>query len=304
MKADKALLKGDSANVSGFTFDSRDIALQLEDSVGTITKAEIAKVLLGLEGALKLDLSDVKTALNIDVEGTVYDQGGFYTASYFLAEGINCHSIWDLDEETGRFTAYDDTFANENGFIAAKGLKELDDTNLVAGNSLASKLGDTAAAVISGIWEYDVAKNRLKDNLGCAELPSFSVDGKSYHMGSFDGYKLMGVKPQVDAKKASVCRKLAKYLTGEICQTQRFKEVAWGPTNAVSSERDDVKAHPGLAALAKQHSYATQQGQCPGAWFVSLAAAAKEIKKDSSDARIREILAVYNSELPDLLSED
>ena len=229
---------------------------------------------------------------------------GFYTASYFLAEGINCHSIWDLDEETGRFTAYDDTFANENGFIAAKGLKELDDTNLVAGNSLASKLGDTAAAVISGIWEYDVAKNRLKDNLGCAELPSFSVDGKSYHMGSFDGYKLMGVKPQVDAKKASVCRKLAKYLTGEICQTQRFKEVAWGPTNAVSSERDDVKAHPGLAALAKQHSYATQQGQCPGAWFVSLAAAAKEIKKDSSDARIREILAVYNSELPDLLSED
>ena len=76
MKADKALLKGDSANVSGFTFDSRDIALQLEDSVGTITKAQIAKVLLGLEGALKLDLSDVNTALNIDVEGTVYDQGG------------------------------------------------------------------------------------------------------------------------------------------------------------------------------------------------------------------------------------
>ena len=76
MKADKALLKGDSANVSGFTFDSRDISLQLEDSVGTITKAEIAKVLLGLEGALKLDLSNVNTALNIDVEGTVYDQGG------------------------------------------------------------------------------------------------------------------------------------------------------------------------------------------------------------------------------------
>ena len=227
---------------------------------------------------------------------------GFYTASYFLATG--CHSKWTLDEETGKFTEYDDTFASENGVIAAKGLKELDDTSIVAANALASKLGDTAAAVISGIWEYEVAKNRLGDNLGCAELPSFSVDGKSYHLGSFDGYKLLGVKPQVDAKKASVCRKLAKYLTGEACQTQRFKKVAWGPTNVVSSEKDDVKAHPGLAALAAQHSYATQQGQCPGAWFVSLAAAAKEVKKDSSDARIREILAVYNSELPDLLSED
>ncbi|MCQ2068543.1 MAG: AsmA-like C-terminal region-containing protein [Bacteroidaceae bacterium] len=76
MKADKASLAGDNANVSGFTFDSRDISLQLEDSVGTITKAQIAKVLLGLEGALKLDLSDVTTGLTIDVEGTVYDQGG------------------------------------------------------------------------------------------------------------------------------------------------------------------------------------------------------------------------------------
>ena len=76
MKADKATLAGDSANVSGFTFDSRDISLQLEDSVGTITKASIAKVLLGLEGALKLDLSDVATGLIIDVNGTEYNQGG------------------------------------------------------------------------------------------------------------------------------------------------------------------------------------------------------------------------------------
>lgn len=76
MKADKATLAGDSANVSGFTFDSRDISLQLEDSVGTITKASIAKVLLGLEGALKLDLSDVATGLTIDVNGTEYNQGG------------------------------------------------------------------------------------------------------------------------------------------------------------------------------------------------------------------------------------
>ena len=76
MKADKAVLAGDSANVQGFTFDSRDISLTLEDSIGTITKAEIAKVLLGLEGALKLNLSDVNTSLAIDVEGTKYNQGG------------------------------------------------------------------------------------------------------------------------------------------------------------------------------------------------------------------------------------
>lgn len=76
MKADKAVLAGDSANISGFTFDSRDILLQLEDSIGTITKANVAKLLLNLEGALKLDLTDVNTGLTIDVEGTEFAMDG------------------------------------------------------------------------------------------------------------------------------------------------------------------------------------------------------------------------------------
>ena len=253
-------------------------------------------------------LADCKSAnkkLNFEARSN-----GFYSASYFLASENGkdvsplCHSVWDLDEETGKFTKYDDTFSGDNGLIAAKGLKELDSTSFVATNSLASKLGDTAGAVVSGIWEYDVAVSRLKDNLGCAELPSFTVDGKSYHLGSFDGYKLMGVKPQRDAKKASVCRKLARYLTGESCQTQRFKEVSWGPTNTKSSQREEIANHPGLAALNAQHKYATQQGQCPGAWFVALATTAKSIKNNSTDDQIRAVLNNYKNGLPELLDED
>ena len=236
---------------------------------------------------------------------------GFYSVSYFLANDLSlndttarmCESKWTLDEETGKFTGYTDNFA-ENGLIAAKGLKELADTSIVATNALASKLGDTAAAVVSGIWEYDVAVKRLGDKLGCAEMPCFKVDGKTYHLGSFDGYKLMGVKPQVDSKKASVCRKLAQYLTGEQCQNQRFKQVSWGPTNKKSSQRDEIKSHPGLAALAKQHVYATQQDQCPGAWFVALSTTAKAITMDSTDDQIRQILTNYKNGLPELLSED
>ena len=227
---------------------------------------------------------------------------GFYAASYFLAMG--CKSEWELDEETGIFKSFDDTFSDDNGFIAAKGLKELADKEVVATNSQASKLGGTSAALVSGVWEYEVALDRLKGNLGCAEMPSFTVDGVSHHLSSFDGYKLLGVKPQVDSKKASVCRKLARYLTSEECQSQRFKEVSWGPTNIKSSESPDVKAHPGLAALYAQHEYAKQQGQCPGAWFVALSTAAKEITLNSTDDEIREILRKYKAGLPELLSED
>ncbi|MBO4723722.1 MAG: hypothetical protein J5596_00180 [Bacteroidaceae bacterium] len=76
MKADKAVYTGDSANISGFEFDSRNISLQLQDSIGTITKADVAKFLLAFDAGLKLDLSNADLGLKVDVEGTVFDQGG------------------------------------------------------------------------------------------------------------------------------------------------------------------------------------------------------------------------------------
>ena len=231
---------------------------------------------------------------------------GFYSASYFLATG--CTSDWEINTETGQFLSYVDTFSGDNGFKAAKGIQEINDKTLVVNtDNSASKFNDDkgAAAVVTGIWDYETALGRLgKDRLGCAELPYFSVGSEKFHLGSYDGYKLMGVKPQVDAKKASVCRRLARYLTSEICQTQRFKEVSWGPTNKKSNAKQDVIDHPGLAALAKQHEYATQQGQCPGAWFVALSTMAKSITKDLSDDGIRAVLNNYKNGLDELLSED
>ncbi|MBO7518476.1 MAG: hypothetical protein J6T31_05135, partial [Methanobrevibacter sp.] len=76
MKADKAVFTGDSINVSGFNFDSRTINLELEDSVGTLTKAGIDKVLLDIEGAMKLDMSNVNSNLALNVEGTTFEKGG------------------------------------------------------------------------------------------------------------------------------------------------------------------------------------------------------------------------------------
>ena len=235
---------------------------------------------------------------------------GFYTASYFLAKEKDkpesetiCSCTWNSDPETGNFTAFHDTFHEANGLIACKGIKEIANKGLVTSDNSVSKFGDKAAAVVTGIWDYEAAYKRLGDNLGCAEMPCFTVDGKDYHLGSYDGYKLMGVKPQRDAKRASACRKLAQFLTGEACQTERFQKVSWGPSNIHSSQEPEVLAHPGLAALAKQHKYATQQGQCPGEWFLSLKSAASDITPNSSDAQLNTILSNYYAGLPVLLSD-
>ena len=227
---------------------------------------------------------------------------GFYAASYFMATG--CYSSWTLNSESGKFESYKDNYNSAMGLEAAKGLRELDDKTLVAGNSQASKLGSSSAAVVSGIWEYEVAKKNLGDNLGCAELPYFTVGEATYHLSSFDGYKLLGVKPQVDARKASVCRKIARFLTGEACQGERFDIASWGPTNKAASQKESVLAHAGLQALAKQHEYAKPQGQCPGAWFTALATTAKAVTKNATDDQLRLILTNYEKGLPELLDSD
>ncbi len=230
---------------------------------------------------------------------------GFYAASYFMATG--CYSNWELDDESGKFKSYDDNYDSGNGLIAAKGLKELDKKGVVVSDSHASKLGESAAAVISGIWEYEVNAVKKLDEagmLGCAALPSFTVDGNSYHLSSFDGYKLLGVKPQVDPKKASVCRKIARFLTSEDCQYERFDKAKWGPANKAASQKEDVQNHKGLKALNEQHQYAKPQGQCPGSWFTALATTAKAVTANSTDAQIQEILANYRAGLPELLDSD
>ncbi len=224
---------------------------------------------------------------------------GFYTASYFV--GMGCHSNWTINETTGKFSEYDDNYNTDNGLIAAKGIKEIADSSVVATRSIWTS---DAGAVVSGIWEYSSLLKRWGDNLGCAELPTFTVDGVEHHLGSFDGYKFIGVKPQVDSKKASVCRKLAQFLTNNASQTERFNLVGWGPTNIETSKKSEVLAHPGLSALRAQHEYAAQQGQCPSSWFSTLAAVGTAIKESTSDSELKAILETYEATLPSCLSED
>ena len=152
----------------------------------------------------------------------------WYLASFFFATG--CKSEWKTDDE-GNFISVNDTFNSPAGLIAVKGMKKLVSSPFHLSSGSVNEFNSGAAIVVSGTWDYTAAKEILGDNLGVTDLPSFEVDGKEYHLGSFSGCKLMGVKPQVDAVKAAALHKLAQYLTGEKAQMERFEELAWGPSN-------------------------------------------------------------------------
>ena len=189
-------------------------------------------------------------------------ENAWYTASFFMATG--CHSTWTMDE-SGKFTAVDDTYNSEAGIIAMKGMQILTKSDCYRNASYF--YSDNIGVVITGIWNANTAEEYFGDNLGVTDLPSFTVDGESYHLSSFSGNKLMGVKPQTDAEKLAMLHELAQYLTGAECQLERYEELQWGPSNLEAQASIEFKSNPHFAALALQNQYAVPQGNIHGSWW-------------------------------------
>ena len=216
-------------------------------------------------------------------------ENAWYTASFFFATG--CTSTCKMNEN-GEFIGITDDFNSANGIIAMKGMQKLAQSSCY--DSDADVFTD-AGAIVTGIWNAGAAAEHFGDNLGATDLPSFTVDGESYHLGSFSGNKLMGVKPQTDAKRAAVLSLLAQYLTGKECQQQRFESFEWGPSNKEVQASEAVQQNISLAALAKQNNYATPQGQIGGSWWDIAKVLGADAKAATSEADLQTALDNYDA---------
>ena len=223
----------------------------------------------------------------------------WYLASFFFATG--CVSDWTTDDE-GNFISVHDTFNSPEGLIAVKGMEKLVKSDFHLSSSSGSEFSSNAAIVVTGTWDYETVKGILGDNMGVTDLPSFEVDGKEYHLGSFNGCKLLGVKPQVDAYKLAALHQLARYLTGEQGQMERFEALSWGPSNLVVQASDAVQANPGLAALIAQSPYSVPQGQIHGSWWDIAKVIGDDVKNAEDEAGLQQALDNYYDKIASLFT--
>ncbi len=224
-------------------------------------------------------------------------ENAWYTSSFFFATG--CHSIWTVDED-GEFTAIDDDFNSDAGLIAMKGMQKLTTTSIYEN---ASYCREKTAAFVSGTWSYDDAYNYFGDNLGVCKLPTFTVDGTTYQLGSFSGNQLMGVKPQTDSEKAAFLSELALYLTNEECQLERFEVQgsSWVPSNLEAQKDGSVQSNPSYVALMAQNQYATPMGMIHGNWWDIAKVLGAESKDATSDDYLKNALDNYEEAIAKLL---
>ena len=223
-------------------------------------------------------------------------ENAWYTASFFFATG--CHSTWTMDPD-GNYVSVDDDFNSAAGMAAMKGMQKLAQSSCYDSNA---DIFTDAGVVITGIWNANNAAAHFGDNLGATKLPSFTVDGQTYQLGSYTGNKLMGVKPQTDAYKAAVLALLAQFLTNEQCQMQRYESFQWGPSNKNAQASEAVQANISLAALAAQNAYGTPQGQIHGAWWDIAKLLGAEAKAAKSDSDLQAALDNYTATINGVLS--
>lgn len=194
---------------------------------------------------------------------------GWYAASFFTATGAK--SEWTTDDN-GKFTAKNDTYNSAEGLIALKGIQKVvkaENCYNASDKASAFESGVNSAAVVSGIWDYETAKDKLGDKLGIAPLPSFTVDDVPYQLKSSLGCKLLGVTPQKDATKATALSILAQYLTDEQSQLKRFEERGWRPTVKTLQANETITSDA-LTALQEsttKDGNVVAQGQFPFEWW-------------------------------------
>lgn len=185
---------------------------------------------------------------------------GWYIVSFFLGNGGT------LSVKDGKQVC---DFNNANGVAAGEAIKKFtshnafitgDDSVLVAG------LADgSIVAGVSGSWNAESAKEALKDGYAATKLPSYTTDNGLVQMGSFAGYKFIGVNSQT--KHPTEAMDLAAWLTNEANQIKRFELRKMGPANINAANSDAVKADAALSALALQSNFATSQKDVLGTFW-------------------------------------
>ena len=254
-----------------------------------------ASVLTDLEAMFPV-LRAAGRSLYFNAQGSAW-----YNAAFFHAFGAR--SLWTTNDQ-GLFTSYDDNYNSDAGIKACMAIYNLVNTNkdvFVDNSEAGAAFKEDASgkiaggALISGTWDYAAAKGVLGENLGAIELPYVTVGEERVHLGSFKGFKLMGVKQQKDPERAAYAQLLAQYLTSKECQLDRFNQFGWGPSNKEAQQDPAVQENIALTALRNQNAYALEQGQYPQDWWTGASNISKSLAAETCKGTRAEIVAILRT---------
>lgn len=228
---------------------------------------------------------------------------GWYQTAFFFGTGAMV--TYDVDD-AGNLVKANVNYATPEGIAALKGMIATAKHPAFVNGSSASNASDYAA-IVDGVWDSATVQAAFGDNFAATKLPTFNVDGTDYQLSGFGGFKMLGVKPQVDEAKLAACDALALYLTGEEVQAARYELAGWGPSNLKAQQLDAVKADIALSALATQLNFAYGQGQYPNDYWSTATGLGDDViagkLNDLTDDQLMERLTQFQDVLISLVAK-
>ena len=180
------------------------------------------------------DITNIGTMLEKGVVSFPMDNS-WYTGSFFFGAGGTVFGPLGNDAAAG---------------YMAEMVKSPNFVNDVDGSGVAGMKEGTVHAMFSGDWDKPALEEALGENLGCAVLPKFTMDGTDYQMKSFAGNKAVGVNPNAANPKAAM--ELAAFLTSPEALLARYELSGYTPAATACTEEEVIKANPTVIVLNDQ----------------------------------------------------
>ena len=201
--------------------------------------------------SLTAKANELGKKVGMDVGNGWYIYGFFAGAGCELSMNEDQSNTCDWNNETGVAVANSImNIASQPSFISlgdADAQAQLPDGDLIA--------------YVSGTWDAGIFEENYGDGYAAAKLPTFDVDGTATQMGSYAGYKLVGVNAYSEYTGWAML--LAEFLTSQDSQEAIAAATGEGPANIEAAKTIES---PALEALVEQSAYADQQVVGPKFW--------------------------------------
>ena len=198
------------------------------------------------------DIKNLNTMLEKGVVSFPMDNS-WYTGTFFFGVGGTLYGPQGIDAAAGI------DFSSDLCVEAAKFMidfaKNPNFVNDVDGTGVAGMKEGTIHAMFTGPWDRPALEESLGDKLGCAVLPTFTMNGTDYQMKSFAGSKAIGVNP--NAKNPKAAMQLAAFLASPEGQLARYELSAITPAATACAENEAVKNNIFVLTESAEMSTAT-----------------------------------------------
>lgn len=208
------------------------------------------------------DVKNFNTILDIAASNdkkVVMDwSSGWYLYSFFCQTGLELKLNEDGVTNSCNWNSTDGAI---KGVDVAKAMAEIaSNPGFKPGGQadwLAGMEDGSVIACISGVWDEAAISKSLGKNYGAVKLPTYNVGDKQVQMGSYFGYKCIGVNS--NSTNLEWAHKFAAFLTNEENQQLRFEMRGQGPTNNNVAKSEKLKNSVAVQAVLAQAEFSTMQ---------------------------------------------